>query len=119
METSSLSCRYAKGAYSGGYEPDINPTYLEMAQHYGVTVIPARPRRPKDKAKVEGARALRAFTIRLARSQAPRSPPSQMLAACDARARNDARSAHAGRRDHEAGEPEQPHRRLVVARVPE
>ena len=22
------------------YEPDINPTYLEMAQHYGVTVIP-------------------------------------------------------------------------------
>jgi transposase len=37
------------------YEPDVNPTYLEMAQHYGVTVIPARPRRPRDKAKVEGA----------------------------------------------------------------
>jgi transposase len=37
------------------YEPDINPTYLEMAQHYGVTVIPARPRKPRDKAKVEGA----------------------------------------------------------------
>ncbi|MFI5299366.1 MAG: IS21 family transposase [Polyangiales bacterium] len=37
------------------YEPDINPTYLEMAQHYGVAVIPARPRKPKDKAKVEGA----------------------------------------------------------------
>jgi transposase len=36
------------------YEPDINPTYLEMAQHYGVTIIPARPRRPRDKAKVEG-----------------------------------------------------------------
>jgi transposase len=35
------------------YEPDINATYLEMAQHYGVTVIPARPRKPKDKAKVE------------------------------------------------------------------
>jgi transposase len=35
------------------YEPDINATYLEMAQHYGVTVIPARPRRPRDKAKVE------------------------------------------------------------------
>lgn len=35
------------------YEPDINATYLEMAQHYGVTVVPARPRRPKDKAKVE------------------------------------------------------------------
>jgi transposase len=37
------------------YEPDINDTYLEMAQHYGVTVIPARPRKPKDKAKVETA----------------------------------------------------------------
>jgi transposase len=36
------------------YEPDLNPTYLEMAQHYGVTVIPARPRKPKDKSKVEG-----------------------------------------------------------------
>jgi transposase len=35
------------------YEPDINATCLEMAQHYGMTVIPARPRRPKDKAKVE------------------------------------------------------------------
>lgn len=36
------------------YEPDINATYLEMAQHYGTTIIPARPRKPKDKAKVEG-----------------------------------------------------------------
>jgi transposase len=30
------------------YEPDINPTYLEMAQHYGVAVVPARPRKPRD-----------------------------------------------------------------------
>jgi transposase len=37
------------------YEPDINATYLDMAQHYEVTVIPARPRKPKDKAKVENA----------------------------------------------------------------
>lgn len=35
------------------YEPDINPTYHDLAQHYGVTVIPARPAKPKDKAKVE------------------------------------------------------------------
>ena len=28
------------------YEPDLNPTYQEMAQHYGVAVIPARVRRP-------------------------------------------------------------------------
>jgi transposase len=36
------------------YEPDINPTYLDMARHYGIAVIPARVRKPKDKAKVEG-----------------------------------------------------------------
>jgi len=36
------------------YEPDINPTYHAMAAHYGTTVIPARVRKPKDKAKVEG-----------------------------------------------------------------
>jgi transposase len=37
------------------YEPDINPTYLDMAKHYGTVVIPARVRKPKDKAKVESA----------------------------------------------------------------
>ena len=37
------------------YEPDINPTYLDLARHYGTTVIPARPGKPKDKAKVESA----------------------------------------------------------------
>ena len=36
------------------YEPDLNPTYLELATHYGTAVIPARVRHPKDKAKVEG-----------------------------------------------------------------
>ena len=35
------------------YEPDINPTYQDMAQHYGAAVIPARVKKPKDKAKVE------------------------------------------------------------------
>lgn len=35
------------------YEPDLNPTYQEMAAHYGVAVIPARVARPRDKAKVE------------------------------------------------------------------
>jgi transposase len=36
-------------------EPEINETYAEMAQHYGTAVVPARPRKPKDKAKAEGA----------------------------------------------------------------
>ena len=35
------------------YEPDANPTYQDMASHYGVAVLPARVRKPRDKAKVE------------------------------------------------------------------
>lgn len=35
------------------YEPALNPSYQEMAEHYGVAVVPARVRKPKDKAKVE------------------------------------------------------------------
>ena len=31
------------------YEPDLNPTYQELAAHYGITVLPARPRKPRDK----------------------------------------------------------------------
>jgi transposase len=34
-------------------EPEINATTAEMAQHYGTAVVPARPGKPKDKAKVE------------------------------------------------------------------
>ena len=37
------------------YDPDINATLLELAKHYGTTIIPARPRKPRDKAKVETA----------------------------------------------------------------
>ena len=35
------------------YEPDLNPSYQEFARHYHLAVIPARVRKPKDKAKVE------------------------------------------------------------------
>ena len=35
------------------YEPDLNPTYLELANHYGLAVVPARVRKPRDKAKAE------------------------------------------------------------------
>ena len=37
------------------YEPQVNRTYAEMAAHYGTAVLPTRPRRPRDKAKVEAA----------------------------------------------------------------
>jgi transposase len=35
------------------YDPDLNPTYQQMAVHYGVGVVPPRPYKPRDKAKVE------------------------------------------------------------------
>jgi transposase len=37
------------------YEPEINPEYLDFAHHYGTTILPARPYKPRDKALVEGA----------------------------------------------------------------
>lgn len=35
------------------YEPDLNPTYQDLAGHYGFAVIPTRAMHPRDKAKVE------------------------------------------------------------------
>jgi len=35
------------------YDPDLNPTYQHMAEYYGIAVVPARPYKPKDKAKAE------------------------------------------------------------------
>ena len=37
------------------YEPDINPSYQQLAAHYQTAIVPARPYKPKDKAKVEVA----------------------------------------------------------------
>jgi transposase len=35
------------------YEPEINPSYQDFAEHYGLAILPARVRKPRDKAKVE------------------------------------------------------------------
>src|SRR6185312_7482972 len=37
------------------YDPEVNRTYAEMAAHYRTAILPARPRKPRDKAKVEQA----------------------------------------------------------------
>lgn len=37
------------------YDPQINPLYAELADHYGVAVLPTRARAPRDKAKAENA----------------------------------------------------------------
>lgn len=46
-----------RSAVSGSdwYDPELNPTVAEMAAHYGTAIVPARPRKPRDKAKVEAA----------------------------------------------------------------
>jgi transposase len=40
-------------AVSDRFDPDLNPTFAEFGEHFGTAVIPARPRKPRDKAKVE------------------------------------------------------------------
>ncbi len=40
---------------ASSYDPDIHPSFAQMAAHFGVAVIPARVGKPKDKAKVEAA----------------------------------------------------------------
>src|ERR1700757_4979964 len=35
------------------YEPMVNRTYADLARHYGTAIVPARPYKPRDKAKVE------------------------------------------------------------------
>jgi transposase len=51
----SKSCRY---------EPELNATYAALAEHYQTAVVPARVRRPKDKAKVEvGVQIVQRFIL--------------------------------------------------------
>ena len=39
---------------SDWYTPKLNTVYYEMAEHYGIAIIPARVRKPKDKPEAEG-----------------------------------------------------------------
>jgi len=45
------------------YDPEINRTYGRMAEHYGIGIMPARPYRPRDKAKVEAGVRVAQFYI--------------------------------------------------------
>jgi len=52
------------------YDPEINRSYGMMATHYGVGVLPARPRKPRDKAKVEaGVRFAQSYILGRLRHQ--------------------------------------------------
>ena len=51
--TAVIVCDNLKAAVTNPdrYDPGINRTYQDMARHYGTTVMPARPYKPRDKAK--------------------------------------------------------------------
>jgi len=52
------------------YDPELNPTYRDLSAHYGVTVLPARSRKPRDKAKVEnGVRFVQSYILGRLRRQ--------------------------------------------------
>ena len=52
------------------YDPEINLTYGRMAEHYGIGILPARPYRPRDKAKVEaGVRIAQIYILGRLRHQ--------------------------------------------------
>ncbi len=52
------------------YDPEINRSYGMMASHYGVGILPARPRKPRDKAKVEaGVRFAQSYILGRLRRQ--------------------------------------------------
>jgi len=53
--TAAMVCDQLKSGVSRAcrYEPEAQRTYEELAEHYGTTVLPARPKRPRDKALVE------------------------------------------------------------------
>ena len=57
------------------YEPGINRSYQDLAAHYGTTILPTRPRKPRDKAKVEVA----VLIVEALDSGAP-APPALLLA---------------------------------------
>ena len=49
---------------SSFYDPELNRTYAAMAAHYSVGVLPARPRKPRDKAAVEaGVRFAQSYIL--------------------------------------------------------
>jgi transposase len=52
------------------YEPGEQRTYAELARHYGTAIVPARPRKPRDKAKVEvGVQVVQRWILARLRNQ--------------------------------------------------
>lgn len=74
------------------YDPEVNQTYGRMAEHYGVGILPARPRKPRDKAKVEaGVRLAQSYILGRLRNTTFFSLPECQQAVADAVERINAR----------------------------
>ena len=59
------------------YDPAIQRTYEEMARHYDTAVMPARPRKPKDKSKVEvGVQVVQRWVLARLRNEVFTSLPA-------------------------------------------
>lgn len=59
---------------SDRYEPGLNRTYADLARHYGTCVVPARPAKPRDKAKVEaGVQVAERWILARLRDERPNS----------------------------------------------
>ena len=79
------------------YEPAVNRSYQELATHYRTAIVPARPRKPRDKAKVEAAvielrKADPKLTREMALRQAYRADPA-LRAAVEAEEQEQRREA--------------------------
>jgi transposase len=61
------------------HEPQVNQTYADMARHYGTAIVPARPYKPRDKAKVEvGVQVVGRWILARLRHPASSRWPSSM-----------------------------------------
>lgn len=66
------------------YEPELNPTYAELAAHYGVVILPTRVGKPRDKAKVEvGVQVVERWILARLRNQTFFSLPELNRAIAD------------------------------------
>ncbi len=87
------------------YDPEINRSYGKMADHYGVGVLPARPYKPRDKAKVEaGVRFAQSYILGRLRNRTFFSLAEANAAIGEALARmNGAASSHSAATKSSAG----------------
>jgi len=63
--TEILTCDNLKSGVTKAhlYEPDLNPSYYDMANYYGIALIPTRVAAPRDKSKVEKAVQMVEYSI--------------------------------------------------------